>query len=202
MMPSTETTEEGVDSEDCFLQLHDGTPVLVHRARARDQAEIVAFVEGLSTESIELRFCGPARAETVTREVIGEADPEDRLSLLMETLEEMPHIVGNGEYVRYRQDPTRAEVAFLVADDYQGRGAGTLLLRELARHARSAGIRSFTAVVMAENVAMREVFLRAGFPYRVVCDGPVLLIELDIGVAIEPRTERFSTRIGTVLPTF
>jgi acetate---CoA ligase (ADP-forming) len=200
MTPATEAPEERFVPDDCYLELRDGTPVIVHRAHSRDLAEVVSFVEHLSADSIELRFCGPARAEAVTRAVLGESGPDDCLSLLVETLEELPRVVGNGEYVRYRQQPDRAEVAFLIADDFQGRGAGSLLLNDLARRARAAGIRWFTAVVMAENVAMRDVFLRAGFPYRVVCDGPTLLIELDIGKAVEADTERFATRIGPIPP--
>jgi acetate---CoA ligase (ADP-forming) len=195
----TPTVEEQALEGDCFLELRDHTPVIVHRAHARDRAEVVAFVERLSTDSIELRFAAPVREEAVTRELLGTPESDERLSLLMETLEELPRVVGNGEYVRYRRDPSRAEVAFLIADEFQGRGAGTLLLDELARRARSAGIRWFTAVVMAENFAMRDVFLRAGFPYRVVYDGPAMIIELDIGVAVRPWTERFPSRVGRIV---
>jgi acetate---CoA ligase (ADP-forming) len=200
MTPDTATDRDRIVEDDCYLELRDRTPVIVRRARSRDLAEVVAFVERLSTDSIELRFSGPVRAEAVAREVLGDSGPDERLSLLAETLEEIPRVVGNGEYVRYRREPDRAEVAFLIADEFQGRGAGSLLLHDLARRARSAGIRWFTAVVMAENVAMRDVFLRAGFPFRVVCDGPVLLIELDIGESVESRTERVGTRIGPVVP--
>jgi RimJ/RimL family protein N-acetyltransferase len=200
MAPETATAGDRTAEEDSFLELHDRTPVIVHRARARDRAEVVEFVNRLSPDAIELRFCGPVRGDTVTQEVLGSAGSEDRLSLLMETLEEVPRMVGNAEYVRYRQDPLRAEVAFLVADDFQGRGASTLLLQDLARRARSVGIRWFTAVVMAENLAMRDVFLRAGFPYRVVCDGPSTVIELDIGTPVEPRIEHLPTRIGRPVP--
>lgn len=198
MTLDTETEEETIVEGDCLLALRDHTPVIVHRARPRDRGEVMAFVGQLSTESIELRFCGPAREDAVAREVLGTVGSEERLSLLMETLEEVPRVVGNAEYVRYRQDPTRAEVAFLVADEFQGRGASTLLLQDLARRARAVGVRWFTAVVLAENVVMRDVFLRAGFPYRVVCDGPTLLIELDIGRADPPYSDRHATRIGPV----
>jgi acetate---CoA ligase (ADP-forming) len=200
MTSSTETAENRTIAEDCFLSLRDGTPVIVHRARAGDRAEVVAFVSHLSEDSIELRFCGPAQSEAVTREVLGGSGTEERLSLLMETLEVVPRVVGNGEFVRYLKEPERAEVAFLIADEFQGRGAGTLLLHELARRARSVGIRWFTAVVMAENFTMREVFLQAGFPYRVVSDGPVMFIELDIGLAVAPWPEPYRTRIGVVAP--
>ncbi|MFZ0891203.1 MAG: GNAT family N-acetyltransferase [Thermoplasmata archaeon] len=192
------TLETETANEDCYLELRDRTPVIVRRARARDRGDVVAFVERLSTDSIELRFSTPVRPEAVTQEVLGASGSGERVSLLIETIEEVPRIVGNGEYVRYFRDPSRAEVAFLVTDEFQGRGASTLLLNELARRARMAGIRWFTAVVMAENFAMRDVFLRAGFPYRVVCDGPTLLIELDIGEAADLKAGLYPTHIGRI----
>ena len=184
--------------EETYLELRDFTPVFVHRARSRDRTDVLTFLRNVTEESIELRFCSPMREEAVTEEVLGLADPRGRLSLVMETVGVLPRIVGTGEYVRYRGDPARAEVAFLVRDDFQGRGAGTLLLHELARRARAEGVRRFTAVVMPENVIMRDVFLHAGYPYSVVRDGPQWLIELDIGEAIpEPvpavRTRRASS---------
>ncbi len=201
MTPDAVGAGDRILREDSFTELRDHTPVIVHPARPRDLAEVVAFVERLSTDSIELRFSGPVREEAVTREVLGSGDPGERLSLLMETLEEVPRVVGNAEYVRYRREPDRAEVAFLVADEFQGRGASSLLLLELARRGRAAGIRWFTAVVMAENVVMRDVFLRAGFPYRVVVDGPTMFIELDIGVAVEPMSDGYPpARIGRLAP--
>lgn len=200
MTPEIEATEESAVDEDRLGELRDGTPVFVHRVRPRDRAGIEAFVARISEDSIELRFTTPARPEAVSREILGPPGEEGRLSLLMETIEERPRIVANGEYVRYPRDPGRAEVAFLVADDFQGRGASTLLLYDLARWARAAGIRWFTAVVAAENVAMRDVFLRAGFPYRVVCDGPTLLVELDVGEAVGRRADPAGTRIGGIVP--
>jgi ribosomal protein S18 acetylase RimI-like enzyme len=45
----------------------------------------------------------------------------------------------------------RAEVAFEVADDYQGRGIGTILTRELAADARAAGVTELVATVCGDN---------------------------------------------------
>ncbi|MGA8302551.1 MAG: GNAT family N-acetyltransferase [Thermoplasmata archaeon] len=200
MTLETETVEDWTAEGDCLLELRDGTAVIVRPARAGDRPEVVEFVSRVSRDSVELRFAGPAREEAVTREILGSPRSNDRLSLLMETLEEVPRVVGNAEYVQYRQDPTRAEVAFLVADAFQGRGASTLLLHDLARRARAVGIRWFTAVVMAENIVMRDVFLRGGFPYRVVFDWPTILIELDIGQAVAPPPGRDLNQFGRLMP--
>ena len=61
-----------------------------------------------------------------------------------------------------RNDPTVAEVAFIVGDDYQGRGIGSFLMEALAVAARSEGIRRFTARVLSDNLAMRAILDRYG----------------------------------------
>ena len=63
-------------------------------------------------------------------------------------------------------DPQRAEVAFAVRDDHQGRGIGTLLLEHLARIARAAGITEFEADVLGENNQMLSVFAAQRLPRR------------------------------------
>ena len=50
-------------------------------------------------------------------------------------------IVGVGRYNSIEDDPTRAEVAFTVADGVQGKGIGTILLFRLTAFARSQGLR-------------------------------------------------------------
>ena len=72
-------------------------------------------------------------------------------------------VVALANYVRLR-DPLTAEVAFAVADDYQGRGIGTRLLEQLAALARGEqGIERFVGEVMADNAAMIHVFESVGF---------------------------------------
>ena len=68
-------------------------------------------------------------------------------------------IVADARFVR-AESPTVAEIAFIVGDDYQGRGVGSFLMEALAVAARSDGIRRFTARVLAENVAMRAILNR------------------------------------------
>ncbi len=71
-------------------------------------------------------------------------------------------ILGVGRYSLDRRT-NLAEAAFLVRDDAQGKGIGTVLLGALADAARARGIRGFTALVMPDNHAMRHVFSKV-FP--------------------------------------
>jgi GNAT superfamily N-acetyltransferase len=70
--------------------------------------------------------------------------------------------VGVARYVRSRVDPAVAELAVAVVDDWQGRGVGTRLANALAARARSEGIRSFTALMLAENELMVSLIKELG----------------------------------------
>ncbi len=82
---------------------------------------------------------------------------------------------------RYYLNPgtNRAEVAFIVRDEWQNRGLGTFLLKYLATVARGQGIAGFTAEVLAENMAMLAVLHKSGFRLKSRLDGRVRSIELD-----------------------
>jgi RimJ/RimL family protein N-acetyltransferase len=72
--------------------------------------------------------------------------------------------VGLARYVRYRNDPSRAELAVTVVDAWQKRGVGTALLAEIARHAARAGITTFCATAFAENRGARALVATLGAP--------------------------------------
>ena len=59
--------------------------------------------------------------------------------------------------------PGVAEVAFVVADEHQGRGVGTLLLEHLAVLARAQGIHTFAADTLPNNAKMLGMFAAAGW---------------------------------------
>jgi RimJ/RimL family protein N-acetyltransferase len=71
-------------------------------------------------------------------------------------------IVAVARYIRLPDDPTTAEIAFVVGDDYQRRGLATVLLDLLAIVARGHGIQHFYARMMSDNVAMRHILTKAG----------------------------------------
>lgn len=71
--------------------------------------------------------------------------------------------VGIARLVR---DGDRAEVAFAVADEYQGRGIGRVLVDRLAADARAAGIRCLTGTVSGDN--RRSVALLRRLRARVI----------------------------------
>jgi GNAT superfamily N-acetyltransferase len=72
------------------------------------------------------------------------------------------HGVGIARYIRDADDPQAAEIAVTIVDDWQGRGLGTELLAQLSGRARQEGIRRFTALADAGNVAVAALLRNAG----------------------------------------
>ena len=75
-------------------------------------------------------------------------------------------IVGHAMYVK--TEPRKAELALAVADEYQGRGLGTILLGQLAEAAATAGIDVLEAVVKPKNHRMRITPITRGEAARMI----------------------------------
>jgi acetyl coenzyme A synthetase (ADP forming)-like protein len=73
-----------------------------------------------------------------------------------------------------------AEMALLVADDWQHEGIGTLLLEHLASVARQVGITRFVGEVLAENAAMIQVLRDIGFQTHMTLDRGTFRVVFDI----------------------
>lgn len=114
--------------------LRDGSTVHVRPVHAEDEPAMRPFLDQISPQSIGFRFFGAADLNWVTARSV-DVDYADRFALVAET--GVPRrILAHAAYVRI--DDTRAEVAFLVADEWQGRGIATILLAHLAHLASVA----------------------------------------------------------------
>ncbi len=71
-----------------------------------------------------------------------------------------------GFAVAERLDWHSAEISFLVSDNLQGLGVGTLLLEHLAARQHNEGVVEFIAEVLSTNTAMLHVLRDAGFTYE------------------------------------
>jgi RimJ/RimL family protein N-acetyltransferase len=144
--------------------LRDGSRVEIRALRPDDRAAILAAVDHTSERSLYRRFFAARRTFT-EREIAFflNVDFTSHVALVAVVKHDGgEEIVGGGRYVVLQ--PGRAEAAFTVVDQYQGRGLGTALLRHLATSAGGAGIHEFVAEVLPDNTPMLEVFENSGFP--------------------------------------
>ena len=135
----------------------------VRPIRPEDQAGLARFFTGLSLESRVFRFFAAVANFDSSAKRMVDVDYSSRYGIL--ALGGSPlGIVGHAMYVAI--DPGKAELALAIADEYQGRGLGTILLGQLAEAASAAGIQVLEAVVRPENHRMLDVLRDSGFPVK------------------------------------
>ena len=157
--------------------LIDGAAVSIRPLRPDDDAALRDFFGALSSESMRLRYFS-TRPGMTDAEIarLTASDPASHVHL---GAFHTGRVVGVGDFIV--SAPGEAEVAFVVSDDFQGRGIGSLLLEYLAELGRAAGITRFRAETMAENLRMLDVFRHAGFIERVgTPESGVVGVSLDI----------------------
>ena len=180
----------GAPALETDVVLRDGSTVRVRPTRAGDEPAILAFLGALSDESRYFRFFSgaPNLNEAARRAAVSDIHQRCNLVALVGAV---PTIVAQAGYVR--NDADRAEVAFAVADTFQGRGISTILLGQLAEIAHAAGIATFDASVLSENHRMVGVFRESGF--KVSTHASAGVIEVEFPTSLRPEAiERFARR--------
>jgi GNAT superfamily N-acetyltransferase len=144
------------------VALRDGSRVEIRALSAADKTGLASGFERLSERSRYRRFLSPIPQLTPRQlAYFTEVDHHDHEALV--AIEPASrHGLGVARFVRSRDDPSEAEFAVAVADDWQGRGLGTELLRRLAARAREEGITWFTGLVLGENRSMLRLLSALG----------------------------------------
>lgn len=134
------------------FRLRSGDWVSVRQIRPEDAPALATAVERLSALSRFRRFHSalPRLTEQMIR-YLTDIDHHDHEALVAVPPGAGGIIVGVARFIRDPAQPDTAEVAVVVADSWQRRGLGTLLLRRLARRASEEGISSVTGDILAEN---------------------------------------------------
>jgi RimJ/RimL family protein N-acetyltransferase len=142
--------------------LRDGSAVLIRQARSTDAALLAEGFARLSAASRQMRFLG-VKKELSAAELRYFTDVDHHDHEALGALDRADgHGVGIARYIRDADDPQAAEIAVTIVDDWQGRGLGTELLARLSDRARQEGIRRFTALADAGNVAVAALLCNAG----------------------------------------
>ncbi|WP_431970866.1 GNAT family N-acetyltransferase [Nocardia sp. bgisy134] len=167
----------------------DGGVVRLRPVTSEDGDRIQEFHAALSDRTRYLRYFGPyPRISPKDLYRTTHLDYHNRVGLVVELAEQ---IIAVGRYeLLDRTGPRSAEVAFVVADEHQGRGLGSILLEHLAGAAAESKIETFVAEVLAENTVMVTVFREAGYQVERSRDGSVLHLEF----AIDPTEALVSVR--------
>jgi acetyl coenzyme A synthetase (ADP forming)-like protein len=138
--------------------LEDGSSILLRPARVDDARSFLGFIDRLGPDNKYLRFLHTSKEMNLDDAVrFCTVDYHNRFAFVAETLREPNRdIVGAGQYYRL-PDHHSADMLLAVEDDYQSRGLGISILRQLANVARDNDIDTFKADVLAENKQMMNV---------------------------------------------
>jgi acyl-CoA hydrolase/GNAT superfamily N-acetyltransferase len=155
--------------------------LLIRPIRPSDEPLLKEFFYRLSDESVyrryfnQIKFMPHERLQEETN-----VDYETRMAITANIVRgEVEESTALAQYV---VDPSNgfAEVAFVVRDDWQGKGVGEFLVRYLVRIAQDKGVRGITAVVMPDNRAMLHLFYKLGFTVESRMDEGAYLLSFEI----------------------
>jgi acyl-CoA hydrolase/GNAT superfamily N-acetyltransferase len=147
-----------------WVTLKDGTKIFIRPLRLTDEPLVRELFYRLSPESVHYRFF--QMLKSMPHEKLQEllrVDYESDMAMVgLTDSDEAGHAIAIAHYMK---DPKTnfAESAFLVRDDWQGKGMGTLLMTALTEAAQLAGIAGFTGEVLMENHGMLRVFHKCGY---------------------------------------
>jgi len=149
------------------LLLEDGTQVNFRPVNPTDEPRMRDLIYALSQETLYYRFMTRSpkfghkqiqnfvyidhRKDVAIVGTVPEAHGEDFIAI--------------GRYF-LDQKSNRAEVAFVIRDEWQNRRIGTFLFKHLATIAKRSGISGFTAEVLRDNKRMQTIFNHCGFKVK------------------------------------
>ena len=144
--------------------LRDGTPVLIRPLHEADRERELIFINRLSRRSRRYRFLGDFKQVSQAQiDQLMNVDYQHRMAFIA-----LVHDNGELREVgvsRYSAttDEKQCECAVTVADDWQNRGLGVLLMQHLIDYARRQGFKRMVSIDAMDNEGMRDLASYLGF---------------------------------------
>ncbi len=153
------------------MALKDGTVMHLRPIRGEDEPAMRRFFETLSEESVFFRF-GLRRINMphVNLARFCQVDYDRDLAFVVVARGEEEIVVGDVRLNRFA-DPESAELSFAVADTWQGRGVGSLLMEYCIAVARDLGVKSLWMEINKDNWRMIKFGQKYNFVRLPVVEG-------------------------------
>ena len=158
-----------------LITLADGSEITIRPIQPEDAGIEQAFVQQLSPESKRRRFLAainelaPKALERFTRPQY----PQEQALIATISAAGVEKEIGVARYAG-DLDSAKAEFAIVIADDWQGRGLGPFMMRELFACATVAGMRRMEGAVLHDNRQMLQMVRDLGFSVERHPDDPGL----------------------------
>jgi protein lysine acetyltransferase len=137
------------------FRARDGRPLLLRPVLPGDGLRVIKGRVWFSPETLYRRFLSVRTPTEALLTYLSEVDYVDHFVWVV--TDPKGAVVADGRFVRCEEDPAAGEIAFTVADAYQGLGIGTQLFGALAITARVDGIERFHAKVLSDNAPARTL---------------------------------------------
>ncbi len=149
------------------LLLENGSQVSFRSIHPTDEPHMRDLLYDLSQETVYYRFM--SRQKQFTHRQIQDFVYIDHRQdvAIVGTVPEATgeEIIAVGRYFLNERN-NKAEVAFVIRDEWQNMGMGTFLFRHLITIAKRNGIAGFTAEVLRDNRRMQRIFNRSGYKVK------------------------------------
>jgi CRP-like cAMP-binding protein len=136
------------------IRVRDGTHLMLRPVLPGDDERTVRGHIQFSSETLYRRFMTARIPTPALLHYLSEVDYVDHFVWVVTDGDDP---VADARFVRDERDPTVAEIAFTVADAYQGRGIGSFLISALSIAARVDGVERFSARMLSDNLPMRTI---------------------------------------------
>ncbi len=157
MVTSTLQSESSISSAGAEALLSDGTRVEIRPIHENDVELERQFIEALSPSSRRFRFLDTMRSpsEALLKQMTAIDNTTDAAYVATIEVAGETREIGVARFSA-RPDGHDCEFAVAVADEWQNKGLGTLLVKQLIDVARSRGIGRMHSSDSADNTSMRK----------------------------------------------
>jgi len=157
----------------------DGSLISIRPIRSDDEALLLDLFNRLSKDTISFRFLADLKSlpgewlHYFTR--IDYA--QDVAMVAVKEIESRERILGVCRVMR-KPGSTRGEIAVVVADNWQGKGIGKILLQRSIRISKELGIRVVWGIVSSENKRFLAMAEKLGFSSKLDAEAGLYEIEM------------------------
>ena len=166
--------------------MKNGEKVVIRPIRPEDEPLIVDFHQKLSERTVYMRYFQPLKLsqrtahERLTRICFIDYDREMALVVERKPPDGNREIISVGRMSKLH-GRNEAELAVLVRDEFQAKGLGTELYRQMVAIARDEKLAKVNAVMLGDNREMRSLVQKLGF--KVKTDLEENLVEAELVLA-------------------
>lgn len=165
--------------EERRMTLANGAEVLLRPAHAADADALRALFHLLSPDDVYTRFFRRVRSLSYQDiQTLCNVNHETQVAFVAVTgNREHEVVVGSGCYF-LNSTTNLAEVAYMVAPDWQGQGLGTALQSRLQEYAMARGVKGFVAEILANNARMTRLAANAPGVSTTARDGDTIQVTI------------------------